>query len=141
MPTLYILRGLPASGKTTLAMRMVKEDGVKRVNRDDLRAMIDGGEYNPIYEKLIVMVENTVVWIALMSQNDVVVDDTNLKPQRVNELTFIAGMCGATTKVIELNTPVEECVRRDASREKPVGASVIRQMHEYQQEIEKKQEN
>lgn len=40
MPKLLVLKGLPASGKSTYAKELVNK-GWKRVNKDDLRAMID----------------------------------------------------------------------------------------------------
>jgi hypothetical protein len=47
MTVLRITRGLPASGKSILAMKWVAEDPANRarVNRDDLRAMLHDGVY------------------------------------------------------------------------------------------------
>jgi predicted kinase len=40
------------------------------------------------------------------------------------------GEGGARLEMIDLDTPLEECIRRDALREKPVGEAVIRGMYE-----------
>ena len=47
MQTLFFLRGIPASGKTTWAKDLVNRSNgrVKRVNRDDLRALLDEGKF------------------------------------------------------------------------------------------------
>ena len=64
MTILFMLKGLPASGKTTRAKQMV-ELGVKRVNRDELRLMVDSGVYNKDNERLIRKIaENTLIEIS-----------------------------------------------------------------------------
>ena len=58
------LKGLPASGKSTWAKQYVQEYGgvFKRVNKDDLRAMIDCGvPFSKILETTIVCVERDIV--------------------------------------------------------------------------------
>ena len=40
MKKLLMLKGLPASGKSTYAKELVKEQGFVRANKDDLRAML-----------------------------------------------------------------------------------------------------
>jgi predicted kinase len=46
--------GIPASGKTTWAKEQVKNGGGKwkRVNKDDLRAMVDCGQFSKSNEKV-----------------------------------------------------------------------------------------
>ncbi|MYV92394.1 AAA family ATPase, partial [Streptomyces sp. SID1034] len=43
MPTVHVMTGLPASGKTTAARKLVAESEgrCRRVNLDDLRGMFD----------------------------------------------------------------------------------------------------
>jgi tRNA uridine 5-carbamoylmethylation protein Kti12 len=52
---IILTRGLPASGKSTWSKEQVaKSNGkVKRVNKDDLRDMIDAGIWSKINEQLI----------------------------------------------------------------------------------------
>ena len=89
MQTLTILRGLPGSGKTTLASKMLAGATTPtiRINRDDLRAMIVGKD-NDLYggtksgvnarEKLVRNMRDALIKCALESGTDVIVDDTNL---------------------------------------------------------------
>src|SRR5207245_9019847 len=49
---LLLLKGLPASGKSTYAKELVLK-GWKRVNKDDLRAMIDNGKWSHSNEDII----------------------------------------------------------------------------------------
>jgi len=47
MKKVIFTQGLPSSGKTTWALKQIElyPETVKRINKDDLRAMIDGGKY------------------------------------------------------------------------------------------------
>ena len=66
MKTLYMTKGLPASGKTTTAKALVATQlGTKRVNKDDLRAMIDGGKWSEANEKFIIEARNGLLYSAL----------------------------------------------------------------------------
>ena len=48
-----VLRGLIASGKSTYAKQLVEKLGWKRVNKDDLRAMVDNSIWSDKNEKEI----------------------------------------------------------------------------------------
>ena len=54
---LILMRGLPASGKTTECknLLLMHKGSYKRINRDDLRAMIDNGKWSKQNEKYIVI--------------------------------------------------------------------------------------
>src|SRR5689334_1582559 len=130
MRTIHMIKGLPASGKTTLALEMVKQEKVKRISKDDLRSMLHGGEYSILSEMFVLDVRNAIASLALSQGFDVVIDDTNLNPIHEEQLHFLADSLGARFNVIELDTPLEECIRRDAARSSPVGEAVIRGMFE-----------
>ena len=55
MTELIMARGLPGSGKTTWAKGQVEKSGgrYKRVNRDDLRAMLDAGQWSKQNERMV----------------------------------------------------------------------------------------
>ena len=127
MLTLYMLKGLPGSGKTTQAKRMVQLD-IKRVNRDELRTMVDSGVYGTRKERLIRIISDAIIVKALKSGYDVVDDNTNLKPKDEQGLRALAAICGAHFIVVEMETSIEECIRRDALRDNPVGEVAIRSM-------------
>lgn len=123
---LIMTKGLPASGKSTWA----KAQKAKRVNRDEMRGMIDKGEWSKMNEKFIVKLEQDIVIAYLGGQYDVIVDDTNLAPQ--NELMWkaVAEGFGAEFEVKDFtDVPLEECLKRDQSRANYVGEKVIRGMY------------
>jgi len=48
-----ILKGLPASGKSTYAKELVAKGNWKRINKDDLRAMLDCSKWSKANEKFV----------------------------------------------------------------------------------------
>lgn len=129
---LTLLKGLPASGKTTWAVQKVVLSGgsTKRVNKDDLREMIDGGQYSKQNEKNILSVRDALVHQWLSEGFDVIVDDTNLAPKHEETMREIANHHGAEFEIKTFSLPLAECMRRDALREHPVGEKVILGMWE-----------
>lgn len=127
---LIMLKGLPGCGKTTEANRLVVEEGYKRVNKDDLRAMIDNGKWNKTNEENIVECRNLLIIHYLDSGYNVVCDDTNFHPSHANDLLEIAENCDAEFEERFIDTPVYECIERDLKRgDKSVGSKVILGMY------------
>jgi predicted kinase len=140
MPKLILCRGPQGSGKTTWALQQLKQypGRFKRLNRDLLREMLDGGEYSHLDEAIIRDVEVDLAERFLSNVYDVIVDDTNLKPETIAMWKqFIQRMGDPHTLEIEdfTHVPLEECIKRDNGREtsedprlrkKPIGEEIIR---------------
>lgn len=130
--------GLPGSGKSTWAEGWVAQDPANRarVNRDKLRETLRGSLVwgDPDLERQVTIAQHALIRALLGAGVSVVSDDTNLKPVHLYQLLLIAQECGAEVTIHRMDTPVEECVRRDALRppEQRVGAEVIRRMAEQQ---------
>ncbi|MEU7551380.1 AAA family ATPase [Streptomyces sp. NPDC044571] len=131
-PVVHVMTGLPASGKTTAARALQAEAGgrMRRVNLDDLRAMLDvpdperGRSHR--HEQTVLAVQDAAVRAAVEDGFDVVVDNTHLTSRIPKRLKAAVG--GLATFVVHdfTDVPLEECLRRDAARERPVGEEVIR---------------
>jgi predicted kinase len=132
MPTLIITRGLPASGKSTHAHVWVDTDREHRarVNRDDLRTMIDGGLFvEGVTERRIIAARDAAILGLLGKGLDVINDDTNLPQRTVRDLARLARRAGAGFEVVDFtDVPLDACIVRDAFRhdKAPVGEQVIR---------------
>lgn len=135
MPTLFITRGLPGCGKSTKARAWVDADHSTRarVNRDDLRQMIDDGVFiKGVTEQRIQVARDAAIRGLLKRGQDVVCDDTNLPLRTVRDLRKLARSVGADFEVWDMtDVPLDVCVQRDFIRRDkvPVGETVIRDMY------------
>lgn len=130
MQTLLVLQGLPASGKSTYAKEKVKE-GFKRVNKDDIRAMVDDNHWNKDKEKVTIATERSLAESFLQQGFNVVVDDTNFAEKHLEYYKQLAAKYKADYQIKVFDTPMTECIERDAKRgDKSVGARVIQGMWE-----------
>ncbi len=128
-PKLLMLKGLPASGKTTYAKKLV-DDGWVRVNKDDLRAMLDNGRYSKDKEAFITSLRDEIIIRGLVNGRNVVVDDVNLDPKHAIHLQSIASEFIADYSEKFFDVSVEECIERNQSRDKPIPDKVIYNMYE-----------
>lgn len=125
-----LLRGLPASGKSTYSKELVAKDhNWVRVNKDDLRAMMNGGVFSRKLEEQIVITERELVENALKIGKNVVVDDTNFNLAHERYFSQLARYYKAEFEVKFFDTPLEECIKRDNKRPNGVGEAVIYKMY------------
>lgn len=131
MPTLYIFRGPPATGKSTRRAEMLAADPELRyVNKDELRELSPGWDERAIHE----------AQAALMAQyaaegRSIIIDNTNMNTRTVDGYLAWAKQHGYTTVTVPFghDVPFEEAVTRDLLRGldggRMVGRSVIYQFY------------
>ena len=134
-----MLKGLPASGKSTYARGLVSgvisdangQYNWKRVNKDDMRAMFDDGKWSKENERHILKWRDHSICYFLREGYSVICDDTNLDPKHEPVLKALASMCEADFEVKFFDVPLLECIERDLKRgDKSVGSKVIMGMYE-----------
>lgn len=130
MQKIIMLKGLPASFKSSWAKEQVKKGGYLRVSMDDLRASAFGG-WSVKKEKACLRMRDNLVRFGIKEGKSVIVDATNLNPKHEYRLRALAEELGVKFEIKELNVSPEECIERDLHRgDAAVGAEVIWNMYE-----------
>ncbi|NUN64735.1 AAA family ATPase [Pseudanabaena biceps] len=131
MLTVYFTIGLPASGKSTWAKNKIDKspNSIKRVNKDDLRLMLDNSYFSKGNERFLLDIQDVIIKAALEDGKHVIVDNTHLSPKheaRIRQL--IKGL--AVLEIVDFrHVPLETCIERDLKRLNSVGEKVIRDMY------------
>lgn len=132
MKKVIILQGLPASGKSFWAKQKIgaSPNQYKRVNKDDLRDMVDDGHWSGDNEKQILRIRDALILQFLDEGKHVIVDDTNLHPKHIENITKLVkdrDDVKIETKMFDVS--LDECIKRDNARQNSVGKKVILRMY------------
>ena len=127
-PKLILLVGIPGSGKTTYARKYVeKVSDTIHLSSDSIRSELYGDEsiQGDPAEVFSLMQKRAVE--ALNNGKDVLYDATNVTRK---DRTSIISICPKFAKIDAhiIWAPIEECIKRDASRDRTVGKEVIYKM-------------
>ena len=140
MSHIYILSGIPGSGKSTWARKFLKASpDTVVVSRDELRKSMYGyteetvGEYYKDIpglrlgqkESLISKEFDSLVRRAIRMGKSVIVDNTHVKFSYIKHYTKFS----ATLSMEYFNVDFDVAIKRDASRAREVGHEVIQKMH------------
>jgi predicted kinase len=131
MKKVICYRGLPASGKDFDAKELMDKNPnkYKRVNKDDIRAMMDCGHWSEDTEQFVVKVRDSLILLALKEGKHVLVTDTNFGKKHIPHIEqLVKGL--ATVEIKDFSDiPIEICIERDLKRARSVGEKVIRKMY------------
>lgn len=122
--TLRILRGVPASGKTTYAQSLLQHRWV-RVCRDEIRFTMFG-KYWGVDESVVSDVENSMIESALRAGQNVVLDATNLSRSLMRSKLSLAARYGAHVEFTDFPVSYPVAVERDKMRTRSVGEKVVK---------------
>ncbi len=113
--TIYVMVGIPGSGKSTYAMKLQNE-GAVRVSLDDIR--------NKLFEETGSKTESKVfseglkqMKKALDEGKDIVCDSTNVTPEKRKSYFKVAKQYDAKIVAVFVNTDKKECLERNSKRE------------------------
>lgn len=145
MTRLYIMRGLPSSGKSTKAEEIVSHGNTVRINKDLLRTMLHYDKFTGKNEDNTRKASITLANHFLSNGVNVVIDDTNLNPKTLKDYEQLAEIKSwqfgekISVDIIDMYTGVGECISRDLIRaqkgERSVGKDVIIKMAMQYQEF------
>lgn len=131
MQEVYILRGVPASGKSTWARAFVKQNrDFVILSRDGIREMIGDYSHSPQTENFVTVLYDNLVKDVLKKKKSLILDNCHAQPKYISETLKLIESTRLNVKVTlkEFEYDVETCVERDAKRERTVGREVIEKM-------------
>lgn len=137
MNTLYVMVGIPGSGKSTEAHKMIEADpSIIYISRDLVRmSIVKDNEHLFSHEDEVYGVFCDDVAAALADKHDVIADATHMSHGARSKLINALAKRGMTADKYDIvficmDVSIEECIRRDDSREgrAHVTAPVIRRM-------------
>ena len=127
-PTIYFLKGLPASGKSSWAKKTAN-DKTLRFNKDDYRAMLTAPWSNNIEKNVVLPTLQSSGIAALENGFNIIIDDTNFSHSHFEFWKNVSDEGEYDFVEMFFNTPVDVCVERDSTRgDKSVGSKVINDM-------------
>jgi predicted kinase len=134
--TIWVLYGIPASGKDTWArLEMDRNPGkYKRVNKDLLRLMLDNDKFDFKNEKFILKMRDRIVESALNGGYDVILADTNFPIggrhyKRMCEIAQRVGNVRVIGKFFDVS--LKEALKRNTNSDRnPVPEDVIKKMYD-----------
>lgn len=132
MKRFIIVRGIPASGKSTWAKQWVSKDSSHRVrvNQDDIRSML-GTYWVPSRESLVKAIQDDIITEALTQGYNIVVDNTNMNKTTLEHYTQLCKKYEEYIIVYKdfFDTPLSVCIERDKNRDNPITETVIRDFY------------
>lgn len=130
MQKIILLKGLPASGKTTWADKYCKENlFVERLSKDEIRIELGSPAWSREFEQLVVDVQREKANKILSKGFSLIIDDTNLNDIYTKYWEDLAKLAHIGYEEIFFDVSVEECIARDSGRKNPVGKAVIEEMY------------
>lgn len=118
-----ILMGLPMSGKSTIAKKMISNfENCIIIECDEIRKMITGKDdkydaFNINNEKIVWDTFNFMVNKSIEENKNIIISNTNLNLKKLNELLLLINN-RAEIEIMLIDTPVDICISRLNDKDK-----------------------
>jgi predicted kinase len=143
--TLVVMRGLPGSGKTTMAKQLITDyeafgESAIRVNNDEITQDLFGVPYKPGEFRVVQEERFYQVSKGFETHDIVILDNTNLSRNAIDEAKTLARISKASIIVCSLlDVPYTTCLERNNSRERVVPLDTMKYMRNHVWNSEMKQ--
>lgn len=127
---MYIMQGLPGSGKSTKAKEIVERTGnTVRINKDLLRKMLHFDKFTGRNEEMTRAAARIIARSFLTETLcNVIIDDTNLNPGTLQSWKDLAKEIGVKSEVVKMETSFADCLKQNVMRPEFVPMQVIIEM-------------
>ena len=129
MPKLFVMCGLPCSGKSTEAKKLAVEYNAEIFASDDLRTEIFGDVNHQADNEALFKELHKRIRECLASDKNAIYDATNINYKRRMEFLKSLNKILCEKIAILMATPYEICLERNAKRERKVPEEVIKRMY------------
>lgn len=122
-PSLFLLVGIPCSGKSYYADIHFKPKNIKIVSTDEIRIEMTGTRKfniqgnNEIFEIALSRIKEE-----LINERDVAFDATNTNKRYRKNIIKIAKSCSSRIVAVVIRTPLDVCIKRN--RERPEDSKI-----------------
>lgn len=128
MNKLYMLIGLPASGKPTIAKELSKLEGAIIVSSDEIRQELlgdinDQSQNTKVFEEVEKRIKEGLL------KGNVIYDATNINYKKRRAFLQRLNKIEVEKIAVLVATPYEECIERNANRDRKVPEEVIKRMY------------
>lgn len=150
MATLYLMQGIPGSGKSTIARAISENTGAVIFSTDDYWYLNDPTKYqfdpNLIGEAhrwnqqrtLIRMMDAKIYQDEVEGRNaDIIIDNTNIKNRDINPYLVLASLYNYTVQVVRVQVDPKLAIMRqhDRSADRRIPDDVIRRMNDKMEKL------
>lgn len=129
MNKLYMMIGLPASGKSTIAKEISKKENAIIISTDNLRQELLKDVNSQECNEIIFKEAEKRLKEHLSANRDVIFDATNINYKQRRDWLNRFNKCNIRKIAILVATPYEECLERNKKRKKKVPEEVITRMY------------
>lgn len=126
---LHVMMGVPGSGKSTVADKLVQEHNAIRVSPDEIRRMLTGDPSNQERNAEVFDHAHRMTKSNLAQGNHVVFDATNVQAKARRGLLDIANGVGAKKHLHVVDPGLDTAKFRNQNRERVVPDEVLDRMH------------
>ena len=123
---MYMLIGLPASGKSTFAKKLAQTEGAVIHETDEIRERLHLGWSKEDHEKTFQILHQEINE-DLKNGRDIIYDATNMS-RKDRRRSFSALRNKGKCVAVVIATPYNICIQRDENRQDKVGEDVINRM-------------